>query len=295
MKTYNDIYIAARRALREAGIEAYGTEARILLAAAADKRPEEFLRDLRLYPGEDFPLRAADYLRRRLAGEPAAYIAGTWEFYGLELEVDKSVLIPRSDTEVVTGAAIDLMRGKPEGRALDLCTGSGCIGLALAAALPGWRVVLADNDGRALLLAKHNAQRLKLSRQVLALEADALAAPSRQLGEFDLIVSNPPYVPTGEIPTLEASVRDYEPLLALDGGEDGLDFYRSIFGRWISALRPGGFLALECGEEQSPALQEMGRGVGLEVLGVFRDTGGTERALTFRRPEQTEDNSDSER
>ncbi len=288
MKTYNDVYMEARRALRSAGVEAYGLEARLLLAAAADKSVEDFLRDVRLYPGGDFEARAQEYLDRRLAGEPAAYIAGSWEFHGLELEVNANVLIPRSDTEVVTEAAIAFLGDRREARVLDLCTGSGCIGLAIAAAVPDCRVVLADIDRRALMLARRNALRTKLSQRVLALEADALAPPSRQLGMFDLIVSNPPYVPTEELERLDASVRDYEPWTALDGGADGLDFYRAIFARWPVLLKADGCLALECGEGQSETLRRFGTQVGFTEIAVFPDAGGTERALTFRRTNENE-------
>ncbi len=284
MKTYNDVYIETRRALRAAGVEAFGTEARILLAAAADKTPEAFLRDLRLYPGADFELRAAEYLRRRLAGEPAAYIAGTWEFYGLELEVNPSVLIPRSDTEVVTEAALDYLRQKPGARVLDLCTGSGCIGLALAAAAPGCRVVLADIDRRALILAKRNALRLKLSRRVLALEANVLAPPARQLGEFDLIVSNPPYVPTGELEGLDVSVRDFEPWLALDGGEDGLDFYHRIAAEAPEHLTPGGWLMLEIGSSQGRDVAGLLQANGFGDIKIQPDLAGLDRVVIGRKP-----------
>ena len=284
MKTYNDVYLETRRALRAAGSPDCSMEARLLLAAAADKTPAEFLRDIRLYPGGLFEDRAADFLRRRLAGEPTAYITGTWEFFGLELAVDPNVLIPRSDTEVVTAAALDFLKEKPDARVLDLCTGSGCIGLALAVNAPDCRVVLADVERRALILARQNVRSHCLGARCVTVEADAMAAPGRQLGDFDLIVSNPPYVPTGEIPGLEPSVRDYEPRVALDGGEDGLDFYRSIFGHWVAVLRPGGCVALECGEGQSAELLRLGRLVGLTDAAVFRDTGGTERALTFRKP-----------
>ena len=288
MKTYNDVYIETRRALREAGVVSYGTEARFLLASAADKSVEAFLRDLRLYPGEEFLLRAKTYLERRLAGEPAAYITGCWEFHGLELEINKNVLIPRGDTELVTDAAIAFLKDRPEARVLDLCTGSVCIGLAVAASVPDCRAVLADIDRRALMLARRNALRTKLSHRVLVLEADALAPPARQLGMFDLIVSNPPYVPTGEIAGLDSSVRDFEPWTALDGGGDGLDFYRSIFAYWPSALKAGGCLALECGEGQSEALRRFGALAGLREAAVLRDAGGTERALAFRKPENNE-------
>lgn len=281
MRTYNDVYQAARKALLAAGIEAAATEARAILAAAADKSPADFLRDLRLYPGGDFEARAETLIRRRLAGEPAAYLAGSWEFYGLELEVNPNVLIPRSDTEAVTGAAIAFLENRREARVLDLCTGSGCIGLAIAHEVPDARVVLADIDRRALMLAKRNAQRLHLGARVAVLETDVMLPPARQLGSFDLIVANPPYVPSGEMEGLDSSVRDWEPWTALDGGEDGLDFFRAILGRWVSILLPGGCLALECGEEQAQPLRDLAGKVGLVPGGTFRDTGGTERALTF--------------
>lgn len=285
VKTYNDHYQAMRKALLHAGISEAGLEARLLCAAAADKSPAEFLRDLRLYPGGDFELRAEMFLRRRLAGEPAAYIAGSWDFHGLELEVNPNVLIPRSDTEIVADAAIEFLRTSPNAKVIDLCTGTGCIGLALASAIPDCRVVLLDFDRRALMVAKRNALRCGLHQRVIAVEADALHAPPKQLGSgYDLIISNPPYIPTAEIDTLDASVRDYEPRLALDGGADGLDFYRAIFAHWVTLLRPGGCLALECGEEQAPALLRFGAEVGLTDPQIFKDTGGTERAVLFRTP-----------
>lgn len=290
VKTYNDYYQAARKALLQAGVEDAGLEARILCAAAADKSPAAYLRDLRLYPGGDFELRAAEYLRRRLAGEPAAYIAGSWEFHGLELEVNSNVLIPRSDTEVVTDAAIEFLCTVPQAKVIDLCTGTGCIGLALAAAVPDCRVLLVDCDRRALMVAKRNALRCGLGQRAACIEADVLSAPPKPFGSgYDLLISNPPYIPTAEIDTLDASVRDYEPRLALDGGGDGLDFYRAIFARWVSILRPGGCLALECGEEQAPALLRFGADVGLVEPQVYKDTGGTDRAVLLYRPEETND------
>lgn len=281
VKTYNEIYIAFRRALMDAGVEEAGTEARFLLASAAGKSVAAFLRDIRLFPAEDFPERAAEFLKRRLGGEPAAYIAGCWEFHGLELEVNPHTLIPRSDTEVVTDAAIEFLRKRPGAKVLDLCTGSGCIALALADAVKDCRVIAADIDPEALATAKRNALRTRLHQRVLCLSADALSAPPKTLGTFDLIVSNPPYIPAAEIETLDASVRDYEPRLALDGGNDGLDFYRSIFRHWVSVLKPGGCLALECGEEQAQALIRFGAEAGLTKTEVFRDTGDTERAVLF--------------
>ncbi len=284
IRDYNEIYLDTRRRLKAAGIEAAGLEARLLLAFAADKKPEEFLRDIRMYPDETFTQRAEELVRRRLAGEPAAYLTGSWSFYGLDLEINPNVLIPRADSELMVDAALDRLRDVPEPRVLDLCTGSGCIGIAIAARIPACRAVLADLDRRALLLAKRNAMLTHVSGRVLCTEADVHQGPAPRLGDFTLIVCNPPYIPTPELETLDPSVRDYEPRLALDGGEDGLDFYRSIFARWTGIIRPGGWLILECGEGQSMALRRMGEETGIFPADTLVDGRGTERTLVFRKP-----------
>ena len=284
IRDYNEVYLDARRRLKAAGIEAAGLEARLLLAFAADKSPEEFLRDIRMYPDEAFILRAEELVRRRLAGEPAAYLTGSWSFYGLDLEINPNVLIPRADSELAVDAALSCLADAAEPRVLDLCTGSGCIGIAIAARIPACRVILADLDRRALLLAKRNAMLNHVSGRVLCAEADVHEGPSPRLGEFSLIVCNPPYIPTGELEALDPSVRDYEPRLALDGGEDGLDFYRSIFARWMRIIRPGGWLVLECGERQSMTLRRLAEECGIIPTDTLVDGHGTERTLVFRKP-----------
>ena len=284
IRDYNEVYLDARRRLKAAGIEAAGLEARLLLAFAADKSPEEFLRDIRMYPDEAFTLRAEELVRRRLAGEPAAYLTGSWSFYGLDLEINPNVLIPRADSELAVDAALSCLADAAEPRVLDLCTGSGCIGIAIAARIPACRVILADLDRRALLLAKRNAMLNHVSGRVLCAEADVHEGPSPRLGEFTLIVCNPPYIPTGELETLDPSVRDYEPRLALDGGEDGFDFYRSIFARWMRIIRPGGWLVLECGEGQSMTLRRLAEECGIIPTDTLVDGHGTERTLVFRKP-----------
>ena len=284
IRDYNEVYLDARRRLKAAGIEAAGLEARLLLAFAADKSPQEFLRDIRMYPDEAFILRAEELVRRRLAGEPAAYLTGSWSFYGLDLEINPNVLIPRADSELAVDAALSCLADAAEPRVLDLCTGSGCIGIAIAARIPACRVILADLDRRALLLAKRNAMLNHVSGRVLCAEADVHEGPSPRLGEFSLIVCNPPYIPTGELEALDPSVRDYEPRLALDGGEDGLDFYRSIFARWMRIIRPGGWLVLECGERQSMTLRRLAEECGIIPTDTLVDGHGTERTLVFRKP-----------
>lgn len=289
IRCYNDYYLEARRALKNAGISAFALEARLLLACAAGKTEAEFLRDLRLFPSDGFAERAEDFVRRRIEGEPAAYITGRWSFYGLELEITPDVLIPRSDTELIPEAALRFLRGRGPCRVLDLCTGSGCIGLAVAAHSPESHVVLIDKSRAALQLARKNSVSLGLRSRVLCMEGDALAAPPSLLGTFDLLCSNPPYIPTAEIDTLEGSVKDYEPRPALDGGGDGLVFYRSILLLWSACLKPGGQLIFECGEEQSAPIRRMADKSGFLFREAVPDTLGTERVLIFEKA-HTNDN-----
>lgn len=282
-KTYNDLYIDLRRRLREAGVEADTLEAALLVAHAAGKSYAKLMADLRLYTSQEVEERAQALAQRRLAGEPAAYIIGSWSFCGLDLTVNESVLIPRSDTEVLVETALDLS-GKSDSslRILDLCTGSGCVGIALARFLPDSRVVLADVSPAALRVATENVRRCGLGTRALAVEADALHSPSPRLGSFDLIVCNPPYIPAREIPTLDASVREHEPLLALDGGEDGLRFYRAILGGWKSLLRQSGWLCFEVGETQADEVERLMRLAGLRSLGRAKDSAGYDRVVYGR-------------
>ncbi len=285
MKTYNDIYIEAVKALKRAGVGQYALEARILLAFAAGKSQEEFLRDIRLYPAGDYEERVLSLLGRRLKGEPVAYITGEWFFYGLPMLVGPNVLIPRADTETVAETAIKYLKGRAGNgaRVLDLCCGSGCIGLAIAANVPEARLILADKEERALAAARRNAGINALSRRVSCVLGDALERPPKALGRFDMIACNPPYIPTGEIEGLDGSVRDYEPREALDGGADGLDFYRSVCSLWKEALSEGGYMVFECGFGQSGEVARIGAAAGLSHLETVKDTNGIDRAVVFRK------------
>lgn len=281
-KTYNDLYLATRTALKSAGVEAYALEARLLVAYAVGKTKEEFVRDLRLYTSDENEQKIAALLQRRIAGEPLAYLIGEWEFHGLPIVVTPDVLIPRMDTEVLVDAALHVLVGrKMNARILDLCSGSGCIGCAISHELPAARLVMVDISDRALEVSKQN---LRLNRQnrTICLKADALAKPPMSIGTFDLIVSNPPYVPSFEILTLDSSVRDYEPLGALDGGEDGLMFYRAIVRNWKGVLRPGGQLMFEVGETQADAVSDLMRGAGFRDIATVEDTAGVRRVVIGR-------------
>ena len=275
VQTYNEIYLDIRRTLKESGVEQAQLEAVELMCAALGKRRAEVLRDLSLYAGEHMTQQVYGLLQRRLAGEPIAYIVGEWEFYGLTLTVNPDVLIPRPDTELLVERGILAVRDLPQARVLDLCTGSGCVGLALAYNCPQAQVVLADWSEKALEVARQNLLRCQLTDQVALVQANALEDPARELGDFDLILCNPPYIPRRVVEEeLDLSVRGYEPHMALDGGEDGLDFYRAITLHWKWALRSGGKLAFEIGYDQSQAVEQLMRERGFVQVRSFRDPGG---------------------
>lgn len=280
MKTYNEIYLDARSILRQSGIEAYNLEARILVARAANKSISQLLRDINLYTTKEIENTVIDYTARRLRGEPVAYITGSWEFYGLPMNVTPDVLIPRMDTEVLVDTAKELLIGKKmDARIMDLCCGSGCISCALGHELPAARILAIDISASALEVCRSNVALNRLNSKIMCMQADACSSPPMGIGQFDMIVSNPPYIASSEILTLDTSVRDYEPIWALDGGEDGLKFYKAIIKYWKSLLRPGGYLLFEVGEDQAQAVKEMLLAAGFSSAGMRKDTQGIDRVV----------------
>lgn len=276
---YNNLYMDIRQELHRAGIQAATLEARELVCFAAGKTREQFVRDGRLYVPQDVEEQARALMRRHLAGEPLAYLIGEWEFYGLPLDISEQVLIPRSDTEVLAGEAIRWLQTQQDARVLDLCAGSGCVGLAVASQVHACRVVLGEKSEAALRICRQNIRRSGLLGRVTPMPADALEPPTRQLGEFDCIVCNPPYIPTQDIETLDVSVRDYEPHMALDGGEDGLEFYRAISENWREALHPGARLYFEVGIGQADSVLRIMRRQGFGELEIVPDTAGIPRVV----------------
>ena len=280
MKTYNDIYLQARNALREHGIEGYSLEARLLVATAAGKTAQELLRDLSLYTTPEMAAKVADLTERRIAGEPVAYITGAWEFYGLPMVITTDVLIPRMDTELLVDAAKELLNGhKMDARVLDLCCGSGCIACAIGHELPATRLVAVDISANALEVCRKNIAANRLSSRAICMQADATASPPLSMGQFDMIVSNPPYIRSADMRKLDPSVRDFEPSWALDGGKDGLKFYKAIIKYWKALLRPGGYLLFEVGEGQAESGKEMMLTGGFRAVSSKFDTIGVERVV----------------
>ena len=219
-----------------------------------------------------------------LAGVPLAYVLGEWDFYGMTLSVNPSVLIPRDDTCAVTELAIEKARSfKKPPWILDLCTGSGCIGLAVASRVQEAKVILADISDDALAVAKDNITAQNLSERVTCVVSDALGEPAATLGVFDVIVSNPPYITAEEMTQLPDSVKDHEPHLALFGGDDGLDFYRAIAKNYRKVLKPGGYLCFEFGMGQGDDVCRILEENSYTILERSRDYNDRERAVLAQR------------
>ena len=279
--TLSELYLRARRALlTQEDTDTAGFLARELLCHITGKTREQVIAGRDLYVSEDTCRQLDTLIQRVLNGEPLAYVLGEWEFYGMKLTVTPQVLIPRDDTCAVTDLAIRqalFLNSNP--RILDLCTGSGCIGLAIATQVKDAKVTLADISKDALQIARKNISAQKLSGRVSCVQANALEKPARFLGKFDMIVSNPPYITTEEMKQLPGSVADFEPHLALHGGTDGLDFYRAITENFKEALKPGGYLCFEFGMGQGDAVCRLLEENGFTILERSRDYNDRERAV----------------
>lgn len=232
----------------------------------------------------------------RASGNPLQYITGTQEFMGLEFDVNESVLIPRQDTETMVEDVISVIKdgalrgeslegtGRREWDILDLCTGSGAIGISLAKLLTGVKVnvTCSDVSKAALEVARKNAGKLGVSKNIKFAEGDMFAPFDGRFKKkkFDLIVSNPPYIESDVIPTLQTEVKDHEPMSALDGGDDGLDFYRIIAGEAGGFLKKRGILFLEIGCDQGNAVRELlTEAGGYSDIRCLKDLAGRDRII----------------
>jgi release factor glutamine methyltransferase len=272
--------------LRSHGSEAPRLEAEVLLAHArgcsrvalytayaelADQRLRDQFRDL---------------VKRRSKGEPVAYLVGHKEFYSLDFEVNRDVLVPRAETEHLVMAAIDWVRRRekpsPTGqpvRIADLCTGSGCVAVAIAKHLADARVVACDRSARALDVARRNVRRHQLEDRIVLVESDLMEPPFPD-GRFDLIVSNPPYVTTSEYSQLDPQVKDHEPREALEAGEDGLAVIRPLIAEASGRLVPGGRLLIELSPSIAASVISHLESQGVwDAIGCTKDLAGHDRIV----------------
>ncbi len=231
-------------------------ETEVLLAHVLDCRRIELYTQYEEPVGPSDRGHFRDLVRRRAEGEPVAYLVGHREFYLLELAVDRNVLIPRPDTEALVVTALEVLRGLEDPRVADVGTGSGNLALALASQCPSAQVEATDLSDEALAVARANADRHGLTDRVSFHQGDLLE-PVVDAEPFDVVVSNPPYIPTADIATLEPDVRDFEPHLALDGGPDGLDAIRRLIIQAIPRLKLHGHLLFEIGYDQEDAARAL--------------------------------------
>lgn len=283
VKKYSEVYEQTRKRLMASEPEFADMAAKELVCHYSGKSPEKYLLERNLYASEEFEVQVAAGVRRYLAGEPLPYIIEEWDFGGMTLHVTKDTLIPRDDTLVVAELALEALRKIPSPRILDLCCGTGCIGLFLAKELKSCTVFLGDISSEALAVARKNVLRHGLSSRVSCVRLDAFTEPPAFLRDFDLVVSNPPYITDSEMEELSPSVRDYEPHLALRGGVDGLDFYRAISKNYCSVLKPEGILCFEFGMGQENDICEIIGQCGWKAEIIKKDTNEIYRALLARK------------
>jgi len=256
------------------GIESPRLNIELLLAHLLKKKRLDLYLEFERELDEPTLTGLREFVRRRAAGEPLQYILGTTEFCGLEFLTDRRVLIPRPETELLIEAVLQC---RPR-VIVDVGTGSGCVAVALAKKLPDAEVYALDASADALDVARANIKRHDLEKKIRLFQSDLLGKLPGSL-PVDAIVSNPPYVATGELTKLPKEVRDFEPVRALVAGEDGLEVYRRLIPQAQACLTPAGFIALELGAGQCATVKQLLAGNGFEVTQVVKDLQGHERVI----------------
>lgn len=266
------------------GIESPRLEAEILLGHELKMSRTQLLLDSNRPLEKEELGRYRSLIARRRGGEPSAYILGKKEFFGREFKVDRRVLIPRPDTETLIEVALTRTRARSlGGRALDLGTGSGIVAVTFARERPTWQVTALDKSPEALEVARENALELGAVWGVRFIVSDLFSAldPSER---FELIVSNPPYIPTRELAELDKGIADFEPRMALDGGDDGLDFYRAITTTAPRYLTQGGVLSVEIAWNQGPDVADLFTRAGFLDVEIAKDYGRRDRVVSGKKP-----------
>lgn len=279
------LYREGKEILAKAGLESPAFDSLCLLDAVLDigGRAALIVRG-----GEEVsPEKAENFLSlcRERCGRPLQYILGKWEFDGMALSCGEGVLVPREDTLALVEAAQNALKNVKDPRILDLCAGTGAVGLALVNRIPDASCVCVELSDEAIPYLKENINTFGGGR-VSFVKADVLSQPCFESGSFDAVVSNPPYIAAKTVDGLKGDVRK-EPRMALDGGEDGLVFYRAITDKWKSVLKSGGVLAVEIGFDQAESVTEIFVRANLDKIGCFRDINGNNRTIigTFNKTE----------
>ena len=278
--TYSELVADGVKRLADAGFEEARTDVRDLVFYVCGMDFMTLLRDGGMQVPEEQEKRFSEVLARRMNHEPVQYITGEQEFCGLRFFVQPGVLIPRPETELLAEAVFTDAKGK---RVLDMCTGSGCILLSILAKGKEMQGIGVDISEKALTVARNNAKRLGINKAEFILSD--MFAQIKAGEKYDVITSNPPYIESGVIPTLMEEVRVYEPLNALDGGADGLEFYRILARDAEKHLNPGGRIYMEIGYNQGKAVQDLFLDAGYDFVKVYQDYAGLDRVVVCSKTE----------
>lgn len=277
--TYSQVYLNGKGCLAKAGIESPAFDAMCIFESVFGMNRQGLA-----VKGEEDAKNSDivlfnERIQQRCAKRPLQYILGKWPFLGLTLEVGEGVLIPREDTEVLVRTADENLRGRSALTVLDLCAGSGAVGLGLSSLMPNVSVICVEKEEEALAYLKRNIAANAEQTSAVAIQADVLQPPNPDVfSRVDVILSNPPYILSQEIETLQPEVQK-EPRQALDGGADGLLFYRAIADYWVPLLKPGGLIALEVGEGQANDVAKILEEAGITQIRFAQDFNGINRVV----------------
>lgn len=275
--TIFEAYNHTKQKLKNAGIEDYVYEAKIIIKHITGFSNNQILTEYNKTLTQFQENNLIAVLKQREIRYPLQYILGEWGFYKYTFKVGVGVLVPRADTEVLVEAACEFLKDKPNARVLDLCAGSGCVGISLAKDFPESAVVLVEKYDTAFGFLQKNIE-LNKAFNTLALMGDIFEGTASD-GKYDLIVSNPPYIPPSEMEIISPEAK-FEPETALLGGQDGLDFYKGIIKNYKKSLNVGGMLAFEVGINEYKAVADLLKGAGFSQIKEIKDLNGIERVVT---------------
>lgn len=280
--TVNSLYKHITDAFEASGIDDAKLESRYIIMKVLDFSYSDVLLNATLEVNEVSGDSALRMMNERLSGRPIQYVLGEWDFLDYTFKVGEGVLIPRPETELLCQNAYELLKGKKQPVIFDLCSGSGCIGISMKMLIPESEVFLVEKSQEAFEYTKLNADNICGKNAPILLNADILNfSEFDDLPLADLILSNPPYIKRSEIPLLQKEVQK-EPVMALDGGEDGLIFYRALCSFWMNKLKDSGIMVLECGEEQANDIINIFSSAGY-FAECIKDFNGIERIIKVRR------------
>lgn len=276
--TVKELYKVVKDKLEAGNIDSADFEARIIICEILGFSASDLFIKLNDGVDADISDKALLLCEKRLKGEPLQYLIGKWDFMGRTFKVGEGVLIPRPETEILCEKVIDVLKNKKDAVVYDLCSGSGCIGITLKNECPDIDIFLVEKSPKALSYLMKNASELMKNTFYTIINGDIFKTELFELyPEADLIVSNPPYIKSDEVPLLQKEVT-FEPEMALDGGEDGLDFYRAIINDWSKKLKPDGEIFFEIGEEQGEAVSDLFKEIGFDSR-VIKDYNNLDRIV----------------